>query len=83
LALSTPQVRDYFPETLLWLPEVVTDASGTARVAVTFAVSITTWKVAAIASTLDGRMAEAQYDLRTFQRFFSTSRRPSFSPRAI
>lgn len=69
--LSTPRVRDYFPETLLWQPELVTAADGTARVTVPLAGNITTWKVAAIASTLDGRFAETVTSFRAFQPFFA------------
>ena len=46
-------VRDYFPETLLWLPEVLTDSTGQARIAVKLAGNVTTWKAALIASTLE------------------------------
>ncbi len=53
---ATPRVREYFPETLLWMPEVITGPGGSARTQVTLADSVTTWKVAAIASTLDGRI---------------------------
>jgi hypothetical protein len=68
--MSTPRVRDYFPETLRWLPELVTDSRGRAQTQFTMADSVTTWKVAAIASTPDGRIAEAELDLRAFQPFF-------------
>lgn len=67
---STPRVRDYFPETLLWLPELLTGPSGATSTKFKLADSITTWKVAAFASTLDGRTAEAEADLRVFQPFF-------------
>jgi hypothetical protein len=67
---GTPRVRQYFPETLLWMPEIVTDAGGKASTQFTLADSVTTWKVAVIASTLDGRVAEAESDLRAFQPFF-------------
>ena len=67
---GTPRVRDYFPETLVWLPEILTDARGTARTQFTLADSVTNWKVAVIASTLDGRIVETESDLRSFQPFF-------------
>lgn len=67
---GTPRVREYFPETLLWLPEVLTDAAGSTRVDLKLADSVTTWKIAAVASTLDGRMVEAEAELRAFQPFF-------------
>ncbi len=68
--VATPRVRDYFPETLLWVPEIRTGSGGTAVTRFKFADSITTWKVAAFASTLDGRTGETELELRTFQPFF-------------
>lgn len=70
VATATPRLRDYFPETLLWLPEIETDASGQVRIPVKLADNITTWKVAVIASTLDGKSAEAAAEIRAFQPFF-------------
>lgn len=66
----TPRVREYFPETLLWIPELITDKNGEATTKVKLADSVTTWKVAVIASTQDGRIAEAETDFKTFQPFF-------------
>jgi hypothetical protein len=68
--IFTPHVRDYFPETLLWNPELVTDAAGKASLDFKLADSITTWRVAVIASTVDGRMAEGGAEIRAFQPFF-------------
>lgn len=69
--LATPRLREYFPETLLWQPEILTDRSGRSTVRIPLADSITTWKVSAIASTLDGQIAIANHDLRAFQPFFA------------
>ena len=49
---STPRLRDYFPETLLWWPEVITAPDGTATLRFPVADSITTWQLSAAASTL-------------------------------
>jgi hypothetical protein len=70
LALATPRLREYFPETLLWAPEVETDAHGNAKLQFKLADNITTWKLAVIASTIDGRIVESEADLRAFQPFF-------------
>lgn len=67
---STPRVRDYFPETLLWLPETITGSDGKALAEVKLADSITNWKIAVFASTEDGRMAESESTFRAFQPFF-------------
>ena len=69
-ATSSPHLRQYFPETLLWLPEAVTDAGGALRVEFPAADSITTWRVTALASTTDGRISAASAPLRVFQDFF-------------
>jgi uncharacterized protein YfaS (alpha-2-macroglobulin family) len=63
-------VRRSFPETLLWLPELVTDASGAATVDVEMADAITTWRLAAQAISQDGDMGFATADVRVFQDFF-------------
>ena len=69
-AVGTPRVREYFPETLLWIPDLVTDSNGGARTQLTLADSVTTWKIAVFASTIDGRSATTESDLRAFQPFF-------------
>ncbi len=63
-------MRSYFPETLIWLPEIVTNARGSASTRFKLADTVTTWKIAVIASTIDGRVAEAESNLRAFQPFF-------------
>jgi len=66
----TPRVREYFPETLLWIPELITGKNGAAATQVKLADAITTWKLAVFASTKDGRIAETESDFRTLQPFF-------------
>ena len=65
--ISTPHVREYFPETLFWAPEVITGKDGLASVRVKLADSITTWRVAVIASTTDGKIAESDAVIKAFQ----------------
>jgi len=65
-----PRLRQYFPETMLWLPDEVTDASGALRLEFPVADSITTWRVTALASSQDGRLGSATGSLRVFQDFF-------------
>lgn len=69
-ASQAPRVRQFFPETLLWLPELETDDSGSAALDVPLADSITTWRVTALASTQDGRLGFNNAALRVFQDFF-------------
>ncbi|MGO8787236.1 MAG: alpha-2-macroglobulin family protein [Terriglobia bacterium] len=46
-----PQVRKYFPDTIKWLPTLVTDASGKARASFNFPDSLTTWRATVRAVT--------------------------------
>ncbi len=73
---APPLTRRHFPETLFWLPEVVTDRSGTARVEIPLADSITTWQIAGTAVSPDGGLAAATTRLRVSQEFFTDLRLP-------
>jgi hypothetical protein len=68
--MSTPRLREYFPETLLWQPSVETDKRGRATVSVKLADNITTWKMLVIGSTEDGRVGSTEKEIRAFQPFF-------------
>ena len=70
LQLFTPRVREYFPETLLWAPEAVTDENGHLQLRFKLADNITTWTMSVVASTLDGQTGLAQQEIRAFQPFF-------------
>jgi hypothetical protein len=65
-----PRLRQYFPETMLWLPDEVTDAEGHLSLSFPVADSITTWRVTALASSQDGRLGSSTGSLRVFQDFF-------------
>jgi CD109 antigen len=68
--LFTPRVRDYFPETMLWRPEIMTDKKGQAHISFPMGDSITAWKMSLVASTESGQVGVAEKELRTFQPFF-------------
>ncbi len=68
--LLTPRLREHFPETLLWQPEIVTDSEGRAQLRFKLADNITTWKMAVVASTVDGQIGVAEREIRAFQPFF-------------
>ncbi|MGB7921899.1 MAG: MG2 domain-containing protein [Pyrinomonadaceae bacterium] len=68
--ISTPRLREYFPETLVWQPALETDTSGRARLNFKLADNITTWKMSVIGSTLDGEIGTAETEFRAFQPFF-------------
>jgi len=70
-ALKAPaRVRRYFPETLLWRPELITDEQGRARLEIPLADSITTWRLAMSAVSTRGELGAAQAGIRVFQDFF-------------
>ena len=76
--LSTPRLREYFPETLLWQPELVTDDKGHAQLKFSLADNITTWKLSAVASTLNGEIGTTEKNIRAFQPFFVEHDPPRF-----
>ncbi len=70
-ALKAPtRVRRYFPETLLWKPELITDAQGKAQLHLPLADSITTWRLAMSAVSKRGELASDTKGIRVFQDFF-------------
>lgn len=69
-AQEPPRLRQYFPETLYWNPEVLTDEGGYLSLTVPMADSITTWRLTALASSQDGRLGFATRGVRVFQDFF-------------
>ncbi|MBX2998717.1 MAG: hypothetical protein KF893_09435 [Caldilineaceae bacterium] len=75
---DAPRLRQYFPETLFWMPEVETDAEGRARLEVPIADSITTWRVSIVASDAQGNLGSAETGLRVFQEFFVEPDLPRF-----
>lgn len=68
---ATPRLRQDFPETLLWLPEVEIGADGEARLEVPLADNVTTWSVAALASDRAGRLAWAEARVPVSQPFYA------------
>ncbi|MBW7884547.1 MAG: hypothetical protein H3C34_18290 [Caldilineaceae bacterium] len=73
-----PRLRQFFPETLYWQPEVRTDEQGRAVLDVPIADSITTWRVSVLASDKQGNLGSAEMGLRVFQDFFVEPDLPRF-----
>jgi len=67
---EAPRLRQYFPETLYWAPEIATDESGFVSLEIPMADSITTWRLTALASSQDGRLGFTTRGMRVFQDFF-------------
>src|SRR5581483_8792313 len=64
------RVREFFPETMLWQPALITDDQGIADMAINFADSITTWRLSASANSKGGALGGATVPLKVFQDFF-------------
>jgi hypothetical protein len=62
--------NQFFPETMLWQPDLITDDRGLVELEFQIAESIADWKVTALASTQDGRLGGSTANLRVFQDFF-------------
>lgn len=71
------RVRDWFPETLLWAPELVTDDAGRLSFKVPFADSITTWQLALRAVSAAGQIGSGVTPLVVKQDFFVDAALPA------
>jgi uncharacterized protein YfaS (alpha-2-macroglobulin family) len=67
---AAPRVRSYFPEALYINPEIITDKNGVASIAISLADSITTWRMAMMASTTHGALGSGTASIKVFQDFF-------------
>ncbi len=67
---AEPHIRSWFPEALYINPEIVTDGRGDATISVPIADSITTWRMAMLASTKAGALGTGTSSLKVFQDFF-------------
>jgi hypothetical protein len=64
-------VRSYFPEALYINPAIITDAHGNASITIPMADSITTWRMAMLASTAHGALGSGTSSIKVFQHFFA------------
>ncbi len=65
-----PRVREYFPETFVFLPALITDAQGKAKISLTMPDAITTWRMTMLASSQQGELGSGLSQIRVFQDFF-------------
>ncbi len=63
-------VRQYFPETWVWEPTLLTNENGVAALTLTAPDTITTWRVDALASTQNARLGTGSAEIVVFQEFF-------------
>jgi uncharacterized protein YfaS (alpha-2-macroglobulin family) len=68
---AAPRTRSYFPEALYINPEIITDQNGDASISIPLADSITTWRMALMASTPRGALGSATGSIKVFQDFFT------------
>jgi hypothetical protein len=69
-AAPTVRTRSYFPETMLWRPQVITDANGRAELTIPLADSVTTWRLSGSAVSKAGQLGQVASAIRVFQPFF-------------
>ncbi len=74
--IATPRLREYFPETLLWRPQIETDKQGRAQLKFKLADNITTWKMSVVGSTVDGEIGVVEKEFQAFQPFFAEHEPP-------
>jgi hypothetical protein len=74
---SLPIIRERFPQTLYWNPEIVTDGAGRAVVSIPTGDAITIWRVTALAVDRNGRLGSAVAPLVVFQPVFVTASLPA------
>ena len=63
-------LRQVFPETLYWSAESLTDEDGRLTLDLPLADNVAAWRLTALASTREGELGVAVYDLVVFQDFF-------------
>lgn len=64
------RVRQFFPETWMWVPDLETAEDGTATMSLSVPDSITTWRLHAVSSSSAG-LGIAEGSLKVFQEFFA------------
>ncbi len=65
-----PRIREFFPETFIFEPALITDRNGEARLNLTMPDAITTWRVTTFASSQHGELGSTLAQIRVFQDFF-------------
>jgi hypothetical protein len=67
---EAPRLRQFFPETLYWNPEAITDEKGRLSLSIPMADTITTWRLSCVASSQNGKLGAGMIGIRVFQDFF-------------
>lgn len=64
------RVREYFPETLYWNPQIITDENGRVEIEIPLADSITAWRATIDGMAATGQSGNAIQNIQVFQDFF-------------
>lgn len=65
-----PRIREYFPETFIFEPALITNKKGVAVLPLKWPDSITEWRITTTASTILGRLGSTTKGIKVFQDFF-------------
>lgn len=65
-----PRIRRYFPETMLFKPDIITNKKGRAFIKLKWADSITEWRLTSTASSATGQLGSKTRGITVFQDFF-------------
>ncbi|MCK4233117.1 type II secretion system protein GspG [candidate division WOR-3 bacterium] len=65
-----PRIREYFPETFIFEPALITDKKGVAVLPLKWPDSITEWRVTTTASSILGQLGSTTKGIKVFQDFF-------------
>jgi uncharacterized protein YfaS (alpha-2-macroglobulin family) len=76
--VPVPAIRVYFPDTALWIPDLVTDAKGEARATLRMPGSITTIRFTARGVTKDTAVGEGIGRVESRQPYFMNLKAPEF-----
>ena len=65
-----PYIRRFFPETLYWQPQLITDEQGRAAISFNVADTITNYRFSTSAISRIGKLDSVQQELKVYQDFF-------------
>lgn len=71
------RMRTNFPDTALWLPSIMTDSSGRARVPFILPDTITAWRIEALAATKDAEIGSAKESVISKMDYFIKASPPA------
>ncbi|MCJ8330905.1 MAG: hypothetical protein MJH11_13090 [Lentisphaeria bacterium] len=68
--IAPKRIRRFFPETMFWNPQLITDENGKVKLELDLADSITTWRMSMNAISKNGNLGSSDTGIRVFQDFF-------------